>query len=66
MLAVPEADGVKVTWQVAVPVAPGTSAQGEPTRLPAEPVELKVTVPVGEIADEAPDVSMIVAVHVEG
>jgi hypothetical protein len=66
MLAIPEADGVKVAWQLAVPVGPGTSEQGEPARLPAEPVELNVTLPVGVITEEAPDESVIVAVHVEG
>src|SRR6267378_1733025 len=66
MLAIPETDGVKVAWQLAVPVGPGTSEQGEPVKLPAEPVELNVTLPVGVIADEAPDASVTVAVHVEG
>lgn len=65
MLAIPELEGVKVTLQLAVPVGPGASGQGEPAKLPAAPVELNVTLPLGVIADEAPDVSATVAVQVE-
>lgn len=56
---------MKVTLQFADPVGPGARGQGEPAKLPAEPVELNVTLPAGVIADEAPDVSITVAVQVD-
>ena len=57
---------VKVTWQVAVPSVPATSVQGLPVMVPAAPVLVKVTVPVGVI--RVPGFvagSVTVAVHVE-
>jgi len=65
-LAVPvPVPAVKVTWQVAVPRVPATRLHGLPVKVPAAPVLVKVTVPVGVI--RVPGFvagSFTVAVHV--
>src|SRR6266508_5653877 len=66
MLAFPvPVPAVNVTWQLAVPRVPATSVQGLPVKVPAEPVLVKVTVPVGVICVPGLMVgSLTVAVHV--
>ncbi len=64
--AVPVADGVKFTLQVAVPRTPPAGAQlPDELKLPAAPVEWKVTVPEGVRAVPAVDVSKTVALQEE-
>jgi hypothetical protein len=66
-VAVPEADGVKVALQLAVPVVePATRVQGEPVKAPAAPVEPKVTMPAGVIGEPILELSETVAVQLEG
>jgi hypothetical protein len=56
---------VKVAWQLAVPRVPATSVHGLPVNVPAAPVLVKVTVPVGVICVPGLVVgSLTVAVHV--
>jgi len=68
MFAVPEALGVKLVWQLAVPrVVPGLRVQGEPVKLPATPIAVNVIVPAGLTTVPAFDgLSVTVAVHVDG
>ena len=66
-MAVPEADGVKVALQLAVPaVEPATRVQGEPVKPPVAPVEPKVTVPAGVIGEPIVELSETVAAQLEG
>jgi hypothetical protein len=56
---------VKVAWQLAVPRVPAIRLHGLPVKVPAAPVPVKVTVPVGVIC--VPGLlagSLTVAVHV--
>ena len=66
MFAVPEALGVKLAWQLAVPrVVPALRVQGELVKLPEAPVAVNVMVPAG--LTEVPvfdGLSVTVAVHV--
>lgn len=52
------------TVQTAVGPLP-VREQGDPVKIPAAPVEVKLTVPAGVIAVPAVDVSATVTVHVE-
>jgi hypothetical protein len=63
MVVVPGALGVKVTVQVAVAPVP-ESVHGDPVIVPAAPVIVNVTVPVGVVG--VADVSVTVTVHVVG
>jgi hypothetical protein len=65
-VAVPVADAVKLTPQLAEAPVP-LKLQGEPVKEPvAVPVAVKATVPAGVIAVPAVEVSVTVAVQVEG
>jgi hypothetical protein len=65
MVAVPEADAVKLAVQLAVPtVEPTTRVHGDPVKLPVAPIEPKATVPVGVVAPEVL-VDVTVAVQVD-
>ena len=56
---------MNVTWQLAVPRVPATRLHGEPVKVPAAPVLVKVTVPVGVMGVPGlVDGSLTVAVHV--
>ena len=68
MLAVPEALGVKLAWQLAVPrIVPGIREQGELAKLPVAPVAVNVIVPAGlTTVPEFDGLSVTVAVHVDG
>jgi len=67
MFAVPEAPGVKLAWQLAVPrVVPGLRVQGELAKLPKAPVAVNVMVPAGLTAVPVFDgLSVAVAEHVD-
>src|SRR5690348_16121897 len=63
MLATPEAEGVNLTPQEAVEPVP-VSIQLVTLKLPATPVCVKLTDPLGVVAPTA-EVSVTIAVHVE-
>lgn len=65
--AVPDALGVKLAEQPAVPrVGPMTVLHGEPVKPPAMPVSVKVIAPVGVVAVPGLDgLSVAVAVQVD-
>src|SRR6267378_3266942 len=67
MFVVPEALGVKLAWQLAVPrVAPGIREHGELVKLPAAPDAVNVIVPAGLTAVPGFDgLSVTVDVHVD-
>ncbi len=63
MLAVPDAEGVNFTPQLAVEPFP-TKVQLVTLKLPVTPVSVKVTGPLGVVAPSV-EVSVTVAVHVD-
>ena len=65
IIEVPEAEGVKLTLQLA-PVIPGTRMQLVWSKAPVAPVKEKLTEPTGVIAALPVEVSSTVAVQDEG
>ncbi len=65
ILAVPEADGVKVTPQLEVPRTPGRKVQLVELKLPATTADTKLTAPAGVTFPPATVVSVTVAEQVE-
>src|SRR5712692_10091479 len=65
MLVAPVADGVKLTLQLEVPVAPAVRGQLDELKEPALPLGVKFTVPAGDVFVPAAEASVTVAVHFE-
>lgn len=67
ILAVPDAKGVKLAEQLAVPVAPASRVQLETVGLVATPVSVNETMPAGLVAvPPFEGLSITVAVQVAG